>query len=63
MAMREFEVDNKKVYIDDEIEENETDCLLEDKKDDLFDTKKIEVINDEDLLSNTITNIFGDENE
>jgi hypothetical protein len=64
MALEEFEIGGKKVVINNEFNEKET-CvaILDREEDDEFEkTMEVEPIDDEEYLSNTLTDIFGEEN-
>ncbi len=63
MSLEEFEIDEKKFVLNNEIGEDETGVAFYDDEDELEKTQEVEVINDEDLFSKTLTNVFGDENE
>lgn len=62
MALEEFEIDGKKFVLNNEISEDETGVVLHDE-DELEKTQEVEVISDEELFGQTLTNIFGEENE
>jgi hypothetical protein len=64
MALEEFEIDGKKVVINNEFNEKETGvAILDREEDDEFEkTMEVEPIDDEEYLSNTLTDIFGEEN-
>ena len=64
MALEEFEVNGKKVVINNEFNERETGvAILDMEDDDEFEkTMEVEPIDDEEYLSNTLTDIFGEEN-
>lgn len=62
--MKEFVVNGESVYIDDEVEEGSTGvAIYKEESDDLSNTTEIKVFSDEDKFSDTLTDIFGDNNE
>ncbi len=63
MSLEEFEIDGEKYVLNNEISKDETGVAFYDDEDELEKTQEVEVINDEDLLSKTLTNVFGEENE
>ena len=62
MAIKEFIVNGEKVYINDEIENGEV-SIVNKSEDDLSNTATLEVIHEDDKYGETMTNVFGGENE
>lgn len=64
MSLVKYEVDGEIFYVDDELKKEETGVVsLDNKSEDFEKTQEIDVINEEDLLSDTLTDVFGDNNE
>ena len=62
MAIRKVKVDDEFIYIEDEVKEEEKDYPIKSNVN-LDDTLKMEPINEKDFLEDTLTDIFGDNNE
>ena len=62
MAIKEYELNGEKVYIDDEVNVNETGVLPPEYKSELEHTQELKVISDKELMEDTLTDIFGDNN-
>ncbi len=62
MAVQVIKYNDSFVYVDDEVDEKETGIEIPDT-DYLEDTIVMNPISDEDLLSETKVDIFGDKNE
>lgn len=62
MAVRQVKFNDSFIYINDEVNENETDIIL-DKDNIEGKTKVIEVLDNSKVDDNTSLNIFGENNE
>ena len=63
MSLEEFEIDGKKILLNNDFKKEETGiAYLEEEEDELDKTAEIKVINDEDFDDNTLIDIFGEEN-
>ena len=63
MAVKKVKFNNFFIYINDELDENETGIVIKNEEEEFEKTKEITPITDEDLLSDTNTDIFGGDNE
>ena len=63
--MKKVKYNDTYIYIDDtEVDEKETGVMILNKKEeDLEKTQEIKKIDKEDLLENTLTDLWGDKNE
>jgi len=62
MAVQKVKLNNEYIYIDDEVDEKETGIAIY-PKDKLDDTILIEPISENDALEDTLTDIFGGQDE
>ena len=61
MAIRKVKLNDSFIYINDEVDEKEKGYVINDEKDNnLEDTLEFEPINEEDMLEDTLTDVFGD---
>lgn len=60
MAIQKIKLDGDYIYINDEVKDEEKDVPINNNLD---DTIEIEPINEKDLFEDTLTDIFGEENE
>ena len=63
MKQEKIEVNGKVMYYDPNFSKDNTGVAIHDTEDPLEQTQEIEVISEKDLLEDTNTDIFGEENE
>ena len=63
MDLEEFEIDGKKVVLNNDVNEDETGVAFHDNEEvELEKTHQIDIVYDPASLENTLTDIFGEEN-
>lgn len=64
MELKEFSYDGEKILISDEVEDMDVDIFPENKQESMLDkTQEFNVLTEDELFSETMTDIFGDNNE
>ena len=66
MAVQKVKFNDTFIYVDDELDEKETGVIIKDstkERPDFEDTIEIEPVSEDDLFQDTLTDIFGDEDE
>ena len=64
MAIKKVKFNDSFIYINDEVKEEEKGyAIFNETEEDLEKTREIEPINEKDMFEDTLTDIFGDEDE
>jgi hypothetical protein len=63
MSLEEFEIDGKKILINNYYSEDETGIAFKDGNQELSKTQEIKIITDEELNDKTTLDVFGEDHE